>query len=137
MSTSFVKPKSKPSKKKNKSLGPIAKETKLSSQKPYDLPPNPKKQGNPTPMMLPSIQPASTAAPFVSSGQDKLHMQPPTPPIPHSMNPPQTLPPDTTTSPPSHIASSSMSCSMPPLAGQLITTAIVPSIATVPSTSSL
>ncbi|GLT40958.1 hypothetical protein SLA2020_150530 [Shorea laevis] len=44
LDNSFVKPKSKPSKKKTKSIGPVPKETKTAAQKPYALPPVLKKQ---------------------------------------------------------------------------------------------
>ncbi|GKV49732.1 hypothetical protein SLEP1_g56468 [Rubroshorea leprosula] len=42
-STMFVKPNAKPSKRKGKTLGPIPKDTKISTHKPYELPPALKK----------------------------------------------------------------------------------------------
>ncbi|GLT34632.1 hypothetical protein SLA2020_091370 [Shorea laevis] len=80
----FVKPKSKSSKRKTKSLGPVPKESKTVAQKPYDLPQGLKKQLDSSPLVssvkpavvqprdvvlqtLPSIQKPSTCPPAATS----------------------------------------------------------------------
>ncbi|GLT60497.1 hypothetical protein SLA2020_332610 [Shorea laevis] len=119
----FIKPKSKSSKKKNKILDPMHKEPKVSAQKPYNLPPTPKKQGSP-PQMLPSIQTVSSA-PLV-----------PAPSIPHVMSPPQALPSTSSTAPPPPTIPITVFASMPLQTGHLVSPAVIPGTASLSSPSS-
>ncbi|GLT52281.1 hypothetical protein SLA2020_256290 [Shorea laevis] len=76
LDNSFVKPKSRPSKKKAKSLGPIPKETKTTAQKPYALPPVLKKQMDPL-LPRPSTQTLTANSVVVSAGQGASHTSSP------------------------------------------------------------
>ncbi|GLU14632.1 hypothetical protein SLE2022_311910 [Rubroshorea leprosula] len=74
--SSFVKPKSKSSKKKTKTLGPVPKESKTSAPKPYDPPVVSKKQSDS------SLVPSSTLPPIGSSSNVSIEQATPTTPLP-------------------------------------------------------
>ncbi|GLT25003.1 hypothetical protein SLA2020_001600 [Shorea laevis] len=134
-STLFIKPKSKPSKKKNKILGPMHKETKASAQKPYTLPVVSKKQSSSTPQMQPSIQTVSSAPHLVSSAKDNTPIIP-SPPIPHTMSLPQDLPLTSTPSSSPPTVPIFVTGSMPLQAGNLGSSAVISGTATLSSTPS-
>ncbi|GKV44406.1 hypothetical protein SLEP1_g51593 [Rubroshorea leprosula] len=77
LDSSSVKPKSKLSKKKTKTLGPVPKESKTSAPKPYDPPTVSKKQSDSSLVPSSTLPPAGISS-NVSIGQAAPTMPPPT-----------------------------------------------------------
>ncbi|GLT90122.1 hypothetical protein SLE2022_080720 [Rubroshorea leprosula] len=129
---SIVKPNAKPSKRKGKTLGPIPKDTKISTQKPYELPPALKKHLPHTTQMLPSIQ-SIVQSSLGDSVSLVAHPSMSSPLMPCSSAPPLS---EIDATHPQQITSPSESSLSPQHVGQVHILAVSPSTAAPSSTSS-